>query len=413
MSRHPLIHDVGVHMSVPFQLGAAAIPLVVLAALLTGCAQSEVPSQPQEPVTSTPVSSGLIPAGTTPQAKGSDSRGTGWQKVAIDGTVRSISHQYCRPKELAAGIGSGGRPLLAEVSHGVARAFRGELPKRLHNGLSTVVDGDIGIAVTEDVDPASAVPATMRFVDENFTEEIDQPRDVRGSKPVWLSPLMDGEGDFRTLGAVFVDGRWELHAWQDSNSGHWDPMDRGHTLYLFAKPSSRSVLTGSTEGELIVAGAISDQPGRPDPSPQLWTIEDTGGEPTNGRWTRWPLTPTPDGLTDVASWEVGWWVAGHRNLRPVVYDFDSDGGGATISMPDTRLDPNHPVVYIADKPIGKSMVLATQSADGPTVWIQEGRDWLRIPAPTGKLSAASRNMDGLFILIDGALWFRSLTGAAC
>jgi hypothetical protein len=377
-------------MPVPFHLRAAGVPLVVLAAILTGCAT----------------------AGTTPQARGSDSRGTGWQKVAIDGTVRSISHQYCRPQELAAGIGSGGGPLLTEVSHGVARAFRGELPNRLHNGLSAVVDGDIGIVVTEDVDPARAVPATMRFVGEYVTEEVDQPRDVRGSKPVWLSALMDGEGDFRTVGAVLVKGRWELHAWQDTDSGHLDPMDRGHTLYLFAKPSSRSVLTGSTEGELIVAGAVSDQPGRPDASPQLWTINDIGAEPNNGRWTRWPLTPTPDGLTDVASWEVGWWVAGHRDLRPVVYDFDS-AVVASMPMPDTRLDPDHPVVYIADEPVGKPMVLATQSADGPTMWIQKGRDWLRIPGPAGKLSAASRNKDGLFMLIDGALWFRPLPGAGC
>jgi hypothetical protein len=401
-----------VYMSVPFHLRAAGVPLIVLAALLTSCAPSQVPSEPQEPVTSIPVSSGTIPTGMTPQVQGSDSRGTGWQKVAIDGTVRSISHQYCRPKELAAGMSSGGRPLLAEVSHGVARAFTGELPNRLHNGLSAVVDGDIGIVVTEDVDPARAVPATMRFVDEYFTEEVEQPRDARGSKPVWSSALMDGEGDFRTLGAVLADGRWELHAWQDSDSGHLDPMDRGHTLYLFANPSSRSVLTGSTESELIVAGAISDQPGRPDASPQLWTIDDIGSKPNNGRWTRWPLTPTPDGLTDVASWEVGWWVAGYRNLRPVVYDFDSDVG-PSMPMPDTRLDPDHPVVYLADTPIGKSMVLATQSADGPTMWIQEGRDWLRIPAPAGKLSAASRNTDGLFTLIDGALWFRPLPGAGC
>jgi hypothetical protein len=303
--------------------------------------------------------------------------------------------------------------LLAEVSDGVARGFRGELPNSLHNGLSAVVDGDIGISVTEDLDPARAVPARMRFVDEYVTKEIDQPGSVRGTKPVWLSPLMDGEGDFRAVGAVMADGRWELHAWQNTDSAPWKPMDRWHTLYVFAKPSSRSVLTGSTEGQLIVAGAISERPGRHGASPQLWTIDDIGGEPTNGRWTRWPLTPTPDALTDVASWEVGWWVAGHRNLRPVVYDFDADLGGTSMPMPVTRLDPEHLVVYVADEPIAQGMVLATQSADGPTVWIQKRRGWLRIPAPAGKLSAASRNNDGLFMLIDGALWFRPLAGARC
>lgn len=398
------------HLSVSFHLRAAAVPVVVLAASLTGCAQSEVPSEPQQQVISTPVSSGTIPAGTTPQPQGSASRGKGWQKVAVDGTVRSIAHGYCMPELRAAGITGDDRPLLVEVVHGVARPFKGELPNRLHNGLSTVLDGDTGLVVTEDVDPARAEPATMQFVDEYWTEEVDQPRDVRGSKPVWLSPLMDGEGGFRTVGAVRAEGRWELHAWQDF--GHWVPMDRGHPLFVSSKPSSRSVLTGSTQSGPIVAGAISDQPGTPHPSPQVWTIEDIGGEPTNGRWTSWPLAPTPDGLTDVTSWEAGWWVAGYRNLRPVVYDFDSPTGG-TIAMPNTRLAPDHPAVYLAGKPNRRVMVLATQSSDGPTVWIQKGRGWLRIPAPAGKLSAASRNMDGLFMLIDGALWFRPLTSPGC
>jgi hypothetical protein len=82
-------------------------------------------------------------------------------------------------------------------------------------------------------------------------------------------------------------------------------------------------------------------------------------------------------------------------------------------MPDTRLDPDHPVVYVAGIPIGRSMVLATQSADGPTVWIQKGRAWLRIPAPVGKLLAASTSDDGVYVLIEGTLWFRSLPDPGC
>jgi hypothetical protein len=392
------------------QLRAAAVAVVVLAASLTGCTQREVHSAPRQPETSTPVPSN-VPAGMTLQAQSSDSRGNGWQKVAVDGTVRSLAHQYCMPELRAAGIRGVDRPLLVEVDNGVARAFKGELPNRLRNGLSAVLDGDTGLVVTEDVDPARGQPATMQLVDQYRTEEIAQPRDAGGSRPVWLSPLMDGEGGFRTVGAVRKQGRWELHAWQDVER-HWVAMDRRHPLFLSTKPTSRTVLTGSTQSGPIVAGAISDKPDPRRADPQIWTIKDIGQEPTDGRWTRWPLAPTPDGLTDLASWEVGWWVAGHRNLRPVVYDFDSPRGG-TISMPNTMLAADNPAVFVAGIPIGHPMVLATQSADGPTVWIQEGRGWLRIPAPAGKLSAASRNMDGLFMLIDGALWFRPLSGPTC
>ena len=104
--------------------------------------------------------------------------------------------------------------------------------------------------------------------------------------------------------------------------------------------------------------------------------------------------------------------AGFRDLRPVVYDFDS-ARGRSIPMPDTRLDPVHPVVYLAGMPIGREMVLATQSADGPTVWVRKSRDWLRIPAPAGKLLAAQTSLDGVYVLIDGTLWFHPFRDPGC
>jgi len=85
VSRRPLIQDVVVQMPVPVPLRAAAVPLVVLAALLAGCAQSAVPSEPQQPVTSTPVSSGAILSVATPTAKESASRG---RRVAEGGDRR-------------------------------------------------------------------------------------------------------------------------------------------------------------------------------------------------------------------------------------------------------------------------------------------------------------------------------------
>ena len=102
-------------------------------------------------------------------------------------------------------------------------------------------------------------------------------------------------------------------------------------------------------------------------------------------------------------------MSGHRDLRPVVYDFDQRNG-ATMPVPDTRLDPGHPAVYIARSPIGAPMVLATQSADGPTVWVEKRRGWLRVPAPAGTLRSAQTVHNGVYVLIDGTLWFHSLPG---
>ncbi len=130
---------------------------------------------------------------------------------------------------------------------------------------------------------------------------------------------------------------------------------------------------------------------------------------SHGRWQRHELLPAADGLTDVAYWDVGWWVAGYRALQPVVYDFD-EGEGASLPVPDTRLDPRHPAVLVADIPVAGPMVLATQSKDGPTVWVGEGSDWSRVPAPPGRLLGAERVGAGVYLLVEGNLWFRELPG---
>lgn len=325
--------------------------------------------------------------------------------MAIDGSLRSISgldSQEPRPHLFAAGLGDEG-PILVDVTDGVARVASGDLPKHFNEGLAAVATNGENVVVTKDMDARPGDPATL-WIDDGYSTSWAQIWDARGVIPSWLSPLMDGEENLRAVGAVRTGDRWELHAWQALED--WFPLNRGHQLYVHVKPSAQSVLTASTEVAVIVAGAVSDQPGTPGAAPQVWSIDDHQGF-SDGRWTQHRMASTPDGLTDVAEWDLGWWVAGHRQLRPVVYDFDSRDG-ASMPVPDTRLDPDHPVVYVAGIPISQPMVLATQSVDGPTVWVREGRDWLQIPAPLGKLSAARTVGDGVYLLIDGALWFRRL-----
>lgn len=386
------------HIWGPFRLGAAGVLSgVVLAGLLAGCADPPHDSATQQPVTSTPTSA----------------RGAGWHKVPIDGVVRSIEEAYCSRKIFAAGV-TDGQPLLLDLMDGAARQVGGDFPNADHNGLGAVVSNSDDVFVTEHLDPEGVKPATMWHGSYSADLPQETPRwgqtwDAPGVLPVWLSPLMDGEEDLRAVGAVRAKGLWELHAWQGLED--WFPLDRGHQLYVHSSPSARSVLTGSTEVSVIVAGDISDRPGGPHAPPQVWAIEDYQGF-EHGRWTQQRLGSPPDELTDVAQWDLGWWVAGYSQLRPVVYDFNSHGG-ATMPVPDTRLDADHPYVYIAGIPILQPMVLATQSADGPTVWVQKGRDWLRIPAPEGKLLAAQTVDGGVYVLIDGGLWFRATSELRC
>ena len=386
------------HPLVPPRFRAALLVSVFILTAPAGCTLPEPASVSQQPDTSAPPTS----------------RAAGWQRVDVHGSVRAITDGHCWTDTFAAGVRDG-RPLVVMVTGGTAREVTGAFPRADTNGLGALVFMNEEIFVTEEPDPARAKAATMwrggYYVGYTLPQMTpwEQIWDAQGVRPEWLSPLMDGDENLRAVGAVRARDRWELHAWQASDE--WFSLDRGHQLYVHAKPSSRSVLTASTETGVVVAGAISDRPVRSDASPQVWTIEDEQGF-DGGRWTRAPLASTPDALTDIAQWDLGWWVAGYRQLRPVIYDFDR-GNGEMMPVPNTRLDPARPGVYVAGIPIGKPMVLATQSVDGPTVWVRKGKSWLRIPAPAGTLSAAQTVKDGVFVLIDGTLWFRAAPGIGC
>ena len=198
----------------------------------------------------------------------------------------------------------------------------------------------------------------------------------------WARP--DGEANTRVVGAVRSADRWRLHAWQALGDDEWLALDVGEQLHALTEPSSRTVLTGTTEVGVVVAGPVSDRARAADAAPEVWSLSDTP-EQSGGRWERHPTATVPDAFTHVASWDLGWWVAGHRDGRPVVYEFDDPGGGAALAVPDTRLDPHHPLTVVAGIPVERPLVLATQSVDGPAVRVDDGALWVRaLPAAAGQ-----------------------------
>ncbi len=313
---------------------------------------------------------------------------------------------------LAAGRHWGGGPLLADVTDGVATELSSTaLPRQQRQGLDSVSSDGENIAVSEVVSDAARAPATVWIggMSADTRSEHKPPRDDEGRAPMWATPLLDGEEGFRSVGAVPVPGGWDIRAWRADAT--WESLDAFPQLRLGRVPAPRTLLSGTTESEVVVAGQLSER--GPDAAApwSVWTLGDDGPATPGGRWQRAMLASVPDGLTDIASWDAGWWVAGHRGMKPVVYDFDS-AAGAELAVPDTSLDPLCPSVFVAGKPIGRSLVLATQSVDGPTVWLAAGHDWVRLPAPAGSLSAAQLVGDAIYVLVDGTLWFRALPPAS-
>lgn len=369
--------------------GLCAAAVLIVAGLLAACA-------------------GPAPGRAAPA--GPPETGTGWERVPVGGTVRAIEGLDSQdpPPHLTVAGDRAGRPLLADVTGGRVLDLTGRLPAELRGPLAAVAaDGDV-VAVGLAVRPPGAGPAAVwagyAFPDLAGRFERWPVADAAGRAPAWVTPLLDGEEDARVVGAVAVAGHWRLHVWHQDGARS-SLLDRTGPEVL-AAAGDTAVLAGTTEAGVLVAGALHDATG-PGRGRAVWWLDDPldGSQPT---WLRQELSPPADDLTDLRCWSVGCWVAGVRDGSPVVHEV-TDRVGPEVAGPRTVLDPARPAVLLAGLPVAAPMLLATQSADGPTVWqARPDRTWVRIPAPAGRLTAARRVGAGVYVVVDGVLWRREL-----
>lgn len=300
-----------------------------------------------------------------------------------------------------------GKPLIGYVVDGELT----EIPFRSEGarggGLRAMTDDGANISVTDDTDPRAGEPARLWNgysdpPDPNIISPMTEEEALRttaGLQPVWLAPLSTSE-DFGVIGVVRENDRWRVHGWlADVKLAQ---LDEGARLYLRGTPSSERLLTGMSEGLMIAAGEVTGGVLDTSRTPQVWTLEANYGPERKSTWMNVPLDPVPDGVTDIAAWESGWQLAGHKDLAPVVYDFD-EGDGETLDVPSTRLDPDHPGVFIYLN-VGAPPILATQSVDGSKVWFKADGRWRDIAAPEGRLQGVEFAGEELYLLIDGSIW---------
>jgi hypothetical protein len=172
------------------------------------------------------------------------------------------------------------------------------------------------------------------------------------------------------------------------------PDDPG--LVLAADP----LLLAASDCEVVVAGRL--KAGAAEPALQMWSVPVFQGDEG---WTQIPLDPLPDALTDADNGSTDWWLAGHAQGHPVVYDRRGAGEVLThiaVEHPDAR-------VYLADPPSRDGMIIVVWDGERPaTFYLQGGDGWRMGMVPEGEVTGARANLDPagqrrLWVVADGLL----------
>lgn len=358
------------------------LPVLVVVATLLGCAGgAEDRDRGDEP---------------RPTPSPTVERSAGWTTIPVDGTVRTVTRGYQRV--MLAGETDDGGPFIAGLVDDVVDLtmpqpdFPGPVRAVVENGASF-----------------AAVSAGLPVHWWLGAEYQDQPhttlpRSRSGLPLAWVEPLMDGEEDVRAVALTRAGEDWRVHAFE--LWAEWAPLaDRRPQLHLDPERAGEGLLAANGEASVLVAGDLAVRPEGPFRA-SAWVMGDRGFQQP---WRRVPLRPAPDQLTDVSWWDLGFWLTGHRNGKPALYDVDKHWG-RQVPAPDVALDAEQPTVLIANEPVAYDgrYVLAVQSAAGPEVWIQSARGWDSVPAPEGELQDAGMAGYQLYLVIDGELWWRTL-----
>jgi hypothetical protein len=327
-----------------------------------------------------------------------------WEHIDLPGTVSVVvdgRYTWPEPPHVLVGGEDDGAGVVLDVTAGrgpVAVALPGVPDPIWH--LSS--DGNEAVASAG----RGGAGSDVWYLAEMYEAEFDGPRDEAGDEPVWAAPTVDGEGDLRVAGVVPEGDRWRVRAWMIWDD--WERMDAGPALYVPDVPRSGELLVAATEVGVVIAGDLATE--RSAAAPSVWFIWDSavadevegGGEP----WIEETLVPQPDALTDIRSWEGGWWVAGHRSGAPLIYDFDGRGG--VLEVPDVRLDLEQPTVLLAAVALDGDPLLVLRTVDGPGAWYRVGGTWHEMPLPDGDVQDAEYAEGLLYVVVDGELFAAEL-----
>jgi hypothetical protein len=315
-----------------------------------------------------------------------------WNRLDVSGRVTALAHGHC------AGIDGDG--------HAFVAALRLPDPEvRTYDGLLLDSFGVLGVAHGEQTWlTGRGADGRLHLWSAYDDGSTFVPHSLEAIGAAWAAPALDAHAE-RVLSAHLDERVWRLgvHDWEKAVGGG---KPQAAELTIRTEPDSALAFAFHGREPLVIAGPLGDSG-----APSAWSLGRTDAE-----WRRIHLSPTPTVLCSVGTGQLGrhYWVAGHREGQPVIYQvlplpFRGLLRTAIVDVPPLQLSDDalsvrdRPIVLVDEHEHDQPVFVATLPRGNRLCW-HDGTEWKAYPVPEGNVRSACASGGAIHVLVDGAVW---------
>jgi hypothetical protein len=315
-----------------------------------------------------------------------------WSRIEVAGRVTALARGHC------AGVDADGNAFVVplRLPHSSVRTY---------DGLLLDSFGVLGVAQGEQTWlTGRGADGRLHLWSAYADGSMFVPHSLEAIDAVWAVPVLDAHSEL-VLSAHLDGGVWRLRVYPRETAILGGSPQAGD-LTIGTDPDTALAFAFYEREPLVVAGPLGDSG-----APHAWSLGRTDAE-----WRRIHLSPTPTALCSVGTGQLGrhYWVAGHHDGRPVIYQvlplpFRGLLRTANVDMPPLQLAEDalsvgdRPVVLVDEHEHDQPVFVAALPRGNRLCW-HDGTEWKAHPVPDGRVRSACTSGGAVHVLIDGAVW---------